>query len=230
MATRLNLTLQGVSAAQGPPAPVTNPMMIENLVYQDNTQKETQSVKQSLTKSHSDENSSSSSSSSQSQRRSSYESSSSSSSDESSSSMSSSSGSFSSESLSSSEEYYHGMSPLDQPHQASLLFFHDGWKGNSIRQLPNFNGVEKVIQLSREMAYDIQNPDMITGENTLSKFSTLIRLIRIMSATELRQTTEKMYSAEKDGRTSQDHQAWYCIFYVSLNEPIFCNTLNRNLL
>lgn len=115
--------------------------------------------------------------------------------------------------MSSSEEYWQPMPSLQSPPNTPFLPFFIGNKGNLIHSYKKIDGVSAAVKLAKEIAYDLQNPNVITGEDTLTKFNILTRVIRVLSASQIQQISEKLYyPAEKANPQSESesykYRAW----------------------
>lgn len=94
---------------------------------------------------------------------------------------------------------------LSEPLNLPLMPFYDGYKRQPNKINPEINTVKSAVKIALEIGNEIQNPDEISKENTLSKYMILSRLIRTMSLNEIKKVVKQVYS--KEDHTSKG-QAW----------------------
>jgi hypothetical protein len=109
------------------------------------------------------------------------------------------------ESQDSSEYWTQDEPQLDQAPESPLLPMFIGYKGKSIKQSQQVNVEQVAKKLAQQIAQEIQHPDQIKEEQTLAKFTVLIRVVRIMNEKEMQQVARDLYSTE-EGTTKID--AW----------------------
>ncbi|KAF6216357.1 hypothetical protein GE061_000698 [Apolygus lucorum] len=89
----------------------------------------------------------------------------------------------------------------------------DSSSRNSIQASKQIDGVQIVQKLAKQIGAEVQQPNAIPGDNTLSKFEIMARVIRTMSADQLKKATEHIYypyskASPKSSQDAQSYQAW----------------------
>ncbi|XP_060515925.1 vitellogenin-like isoform X2 [Cylas formicarius] len=80
-----------------------------------------------------------------------------------------------------------------------LLPYFMGYHGKSIKQSGSFDLKQNVQKIAQEIGQDIQEPEKILTEATLSKFTILCSLIRLMDTAELNSVAQALYTQSKQG-------------------------------
>jgi len=96
----------------------------------------------------------------------------------------------------------------DAPEMPFLPYFIAS-KGKSIQT--KIDAPQKVAQIAREVAKELQEPKEVPQKATLAKFTILIRLVQTMSSEQLQQVTDQLYTSEEN---SKDAKAWSVESYI----------------
>lgn len=101
------------------------------------------------------------------------------------------------------ESYKHNNQELHEAPESPLLRYTEGYQGQSIKQ--KIDVVQKVKELVQEIAKEFQHPTENLEKETLTKFTILTALLRVMNANEM-----KVVGAEFHGsaRSGQEGDAW----------------------
>uniref|UniRef100_A0A0K8SAK3 Vitellogenin-1 n=1 Tax=Lygus hesperus TaxID=30085 RepID=A0A0K8SAK3_LYGHE len=99
------------------------------------------------------------------------------------------------------------------PPQSPFLPYFIGNQGNSIQASKQIDGVQAIQKLAKQIGAEVQQPNAIPGDNTLSRFDIMSRVIRTMSAEQLKKATENLYfphskASAKSSQDAQSYQAW----------------------
>ncbi|XP_066158842.1 vitellogenin-like [Euwallacea fornicatus] len=90
----------------------------------------------------------------------------------------------------SSEEIQHQSEPnMENAPEFPLLPYFIGYKGQSVSKNPNFDLKENVLRIANEISEDVSEPETILKQSTLSKYTILSSLIRLMNLQEIRELT-----------------------------------------
>ncbi|XP_017781017.1 PREDICTED: vitellogenin-like [Nicrophorus vespilloides] len=88
---------------------------------------------------------------------------------------------------------------LSSAPETPLLPMHIGNKGKSIKSAQNVNIVEAAEKLAQQIGQEIQRPEKIQKEQTLSKFILLTNLLRLMNEKEMQEVSRQIYNKESKG-------------------------------
>ncbi|XP_014261592.1 vitellogenin-1-like [Cimex lectularius] len=129
------------------------------------------------------------------------------------SSSSSSSSSESHSSISSSEEYWQPEPQLKNAPNSPFLPYFIGYQGNSIQAARQVDVVQQVQKLAQQIGSEVHKPNGLTGENTLSKFVILTRVLQTMTVDQLKRATEQLYypyskASPRSTSDAERYQAW----------------------
>lgn len=86
--------------------------------------------------------------------------------------------------------------------ESPLLPFYMGYHGKSIKANSDFDLKETAQRMCREISDDLEQPDQILAQSTLSKYAMLVSLIRLMNQGEIRAVTEQLYKPEQQQQGS----------------------------
>ncbi|CAG9759824.1 unnamed protein product [Ceutorhynchus assimilis] len=102
---------------------------------------------------------------------------------------------------SSSEEtmQYQPRPSMTEAPQFPLLPYFMGYHGKSVRTDKDFDPKQIVEKIAREISEDVQQPEKILTQSTLSKYAMLCSLVRTMDKDDIKSLAEKLYTPDKQG-------------------------------
>jgi len=83
---------------------------------------------------------------------------------------------------------------MNEAPKIPLLPFFVGYQGKAIEYSSQVQSVSAVKRLAQQIGNDLQNPSQIPQRDTLSKYTIIARLVRIMSTKQLEQVTSDLYA------------------------------------
>ncbi|CAG9816778.1 unnamed protein product [Phaedon cochleariae] len=101
------------------------------------------------------------------------------------------------------ENYKQDQPQMSQAPASPFLPYTTGYKGKCLKHTMNL--VKSVSDLAREIGNELQNPRDILRQQTLSKFTSMASLIRVMSEEDLLKLANELYTTAKEG---EKHAAW----------------------
>nr|UXX33469.1 vitellogenin-like protein [Holotrichia oblita] len=96
------------------------------------------------------------------------------------------------------DDLYQNEPQLGSPPEVPLLPYYVGYGGQSIKKHYSIDIVKNVRELSQEIADELQIPENIPEKQTLSKFTILVKVSRVMNEQEMKQVADQLYE-KQDG-------------------------------
>jgi len=94
-------------------------------------------------------------------------------------------------------------SNIDEAPKVPFLPLFIGYQGKPIQG--KIDATEKAVEIAREVAKELQDPEEVPQKATLNKFTVLVRLVQTMNSEQLKKVTEELYSSEE---VSKEAKAW----------------------
>lgn len=82
-----------------------------------------------------------------------------------------------------------------------LMPYYSGYYGRSVRNNKNFDLKQNVRKLTQEISQEVNQPDKILTQSTLSKYAMLTALVRLMNEQEIRSVSQALN--HQNGKVSQ---------------------------
>ncbi|XP_030756122.1 vitellogenin-like [Sitophilus oryzae] len=130
---------------------------------------------------------------------------------------------------SSSSEEYEQRQPRPQMNHAPespLLPYLMGYHGRSIRQNRDFDLKQNVQTMAQEISEDLQEPEKILTQSTLSKFTMLASFIRLMNEEEINYVAEQLYTQSGQGKERLAWEVYRDAVAEAGTGPAFLNIQN----
>ncbi|KAL1493354.1 hypothetical protein ABEB36_011423 [Hypothenemus hampei] len=89
---------------------------------------------------------------------------------------------------------------MDEAPESPLLPYFVGYQGKSIKDSRNFDLKQKVIKLIDEISRELAQPEEALNQSTLSKYTMLVSLLRLMNQQEIKDISQQLYQ--------QDQRPW----------------------
>jgi Lipoprotein amino terminal region len=118
------------------------------------------------------------------------------------------SSSSSSSSSSSNGENHQSKPTMNEPPKIPMLPLFIGFKGQTIDHASQVQAVSAVKRLAQQIGNDLQNPSQIPQRDTLSKYTIIARLVRIMNVKQLEQVTSALYVQHSSSSDNSRVLAW----------------------